>query len=195
MSKEDGSFSRAVGGRFKKGHSGNPKGRPKGRKNKEQNKAVSAFDVIVDKTLTVTRKGVTREITLEEGLQHQTYKDALAGNRAARREVLKMVAKREAYLADQAHKRRRQGPEVTTQSESEPTNADQALLRLGIARRDTRYEDDDDDQERLQLETWAVQAALNRRRGGQKLTENDISSIKRCTHEASSLRWPRGTDE
>lgn len=54
--------------------------------------------------LTVTQGGVPREVTVEEALQHQTYKDAIAGNRAARREVLKMIAKREAYLATRESK-------------------------------------------------------------------------------------------
>ena len=43
-----------------------------------------------------------REVTVEEALQHRTYQDAIAGSRAARREVLKMIAKREQYLAGPA---------------------------------------------------------------------------------------------
>ena len=38
-------------------------------------------------------------MTVEEALQHRTYQDAIAGSRSARREVLKMIAKREQYLA------------------------------------------------------------------------------------------------
>ena len=50
-------------------------------------------------SLTVTQGGVAREVTAEEALQHRTYQDAIAGSRAAQREVLKMIAKRERYLA------------------------------------------------------------------------------------------------
>src|ERR671912_1717792 len=88
--------------RFRKGESGNPKGRPKARPGPPP----SAFDVVIDRTLTVTQNGKPREVTVEEALQHRTYQDALAGNRAARREVLRMIAKRETWLAPQAPKHR-----------------------------------------------------------------------------------------
>ena len=64
--------------RFRKGQSGNPKGRPR-----KQVPATSAFDVIFEKTLSVTQNGVERELTVEEALQLRTYQDALAGNRSA----------------------------------------------------------------------------------------------------------------
>jgi hypothetical protein len=38
-----------------------------------------AFDIIVEKALTVTRDGIAREITVEEGLQQRTCQDALDG--------------------------------------------------------------------------------------------------------------------
>ncbi|MEM6635988.1 MAG: DUF5681 domain-containing protein [Pseudomonadota bacterium] len=173
--------------RFKKGQSGNPKGRPK----KEQPSArPTPFDVIVDKTLTITRKGVAEEVSVEEALQHRTYQEAVAGNKTARRDVLKMIAKREQVLA-----KRSPAPAaaVATRTEIDPDNANAALLILGIARRDPRDFGPDDDYERLQLEPWAVQAALRRRRGGQKLRDKDIAEIRRCTRDAGDLQWPRGS--
>ena len=92
MSKKVGPKSPPISSRFQKGQSGNPKGRP--RKAKLE-KTGSAFDLVIDKTLTVTQGGVPREVTVDEALQHRTYQDAIAGNRSARREVLKMIAKRE----------------------------------------------------------------------------------------------------
>jgi Family of unknown function (DUF5681) len=76
--------------RFRKGTSGNPKGRPKSRR-----ASISDFDIIMDRTLTVTQDGKPREVTIEEALQHRTYQEAIKGNRASQREVLKMIAKRE----------------------------------------------------------------------------------------------------
>lgn len=157
----------------------------------EDRAPVSAFDIVIDKRLTVTQGGVPREVTAEEALQHRTYQDAVAGNRAARRQVLKMIEKREQHLAAQPNRNTRQ---YEFRTEIDPDNADAALLILGIAVRDHSsqgrgYEGD------LRLEPWAVQAALSRRRGGSRLTARDVAEIKRCTRDAGSLRWPRGTGE
>ena len=51
------------GGWFRKGRSGTG-GRPIGSRAPQS----SAFDIIVEKTLTVTRRGIAREITAKEGL-------------------------------------------------------------------------------------------------------------------------------
>ena len=171
--------------RFRKGESGNPKGRPKSR----SGPAPSAFDVVIDRTLTVTQNGTPREVTVEEALQHRTYQDAIAGSRAARREVLKWIAKREQWLAAHAPKRR---PSIEVLAEDvDPANAHEALLLLGIAEPDTRFYGLEDKYERLLLQPWAVQAALSRP-GRRRLSARDISEIKRCTRDAETLRWPAG---
>ena len=85
-------------GWFRKGRSGNPGGRP----TTSRPSQASAFDVVVEKTLTVAHHGGTREITMEEALQQRTYRDAVAGKRMAQREVLKWIVKREAWLAKHA---------------------------------------------------------------------------------------------
>ncbi len=180
------------GKRFRKGVSGNPSGRPKKKRAPDSG---SAFDPIIDKTLTITQDGESREVTVEEGLQHKTYQDAIiAGDRSAQREILKMIAKREKYFA--ARKKKTWKPRTETKIESsDPTNADEALLVLGIATRNPARKDWGADREQLLLEPWAVQAALSRRRGGSKLTEHEINEIRRRTRDAVTLRWPRGTDE
>jgi Family of unknown function (DUF5681) len=179
-----------VGTRFQKGVSGNPKGRPKGSR---QQRAVSpsAFDIVLDKTLPVTLGGVARELTVEEALHYKTYQEAIAGNRAAQRKVLKMIAKREAYLAAREGK-----PVFKSEMRMEtvdPENADAAMLMLGIASRDPQRQDYGFEREQLKLEPWAVQAALSRRRGGQRLTDKDIADIVRCTRDPGTIKWPRGT--
>lgn len=174
--------------RFRKGESGNPRGRP--RKPKTASAEASAFDVLVDRTLTVTKDGIQREISVEEALQHQIYRDALAGKRAAQREVLKMIAKREAALA----KKRSAIPmrPVTMGVIECPRNADEALVLLGIASDDPPLQHvKNDPYRRLHLEPWAVQMALSRRRGGTQLTEQDKTEVKRCTRKPETLRWPR----
>jgi hypothetical protein len=188
MSRPVGPGRPPVESRFAKGQSGNPKGRPK----KPKPTAASAFDIVIDRTLTVTQGGQRRAVTVEEALQHRTYQDAIAGNRAARREVLKMIAKREQYLA--AKHARSAAPRFETRLEPEdPDNADAALLILGIAARNPNWKGRGHDAREPLLEPWAVQAALSRRRGGAPLTDEDIAEIKRCTRAADTVRWPRKT--
>ena len=176
--------------RFPKGVSGNLAGRP--RKERPAD-STSAFDVVIDKTLTIEQDGKSREVTIEEALWYKTYQNAIAGDRSARREVLKMIVKRDKYLA--AHQRKPRASGGSFVFEPDPTNADKALLILGIATRNPDRQQFEADREWLLLEPWAVQAALSRRRGGSKLTEEEIEVIRRCTRDAATLRWPRGAAE
>jgi Family of unknown function (DUF5681) len=175
-------------GQFQKGQSGNPKGRP--RKQAALPDATrSAFEIVIEKRVKVTQGGVDQELSLEEALQRRTYHDALAGNRAARRVVLKMIAKREKAIADR-------GPRIMTSvtrkiEPTEPRNADAAMCLLGIAAPDKVREEDNPGA--ILLEPWAVQAALGRRRGSKALTTQNVGEIKRCTRAPETLRWPRGT--
>jgi Family of unknown function (DUF5681) len=170
--------------RFRKGESGNPKGRPKARRGP----APSAFDIVIDRTLTVTQNGKAREVPIEEALQRRTYQDAFGGNRAARREVLRMIAKREKWLAAKAPKHR---PVEVRIEPADPHNAHEALILLGIAAPDPVLGGSNDQPQRLLLRPWAVQAALSRS-GRRRLSARDIAEIKRCTRDADTLRWPAG---
>lgn len=177
-------------GRFQKGHSGNPKGRP--RKQRVLPDAPrSAFEIVLEKRVTVTQAGIDQELSVEEALQLRTYQDAWAGKRAARREVLKMIAKREQAMADRGLRTQRTMPSVTSKKSPDPRNADAAMCLLGIAAPNKSREEHDPDA--ILLEPWAVQAALGRRRGGKALTMKDIGDIERCTRAPETLRWPRRT--
>src|SRR6202521_3965857 len=119
----DKSRSRAASnpGWFPKGRSGNLKGRPISSRPPKS----SAFEVLVEKTITVADRGATREITIEEALQQRTYRDAVAGKRMAQREVLKWIMRREVWLARHAPKASR--PMITQHIWHDPDNADAAL--------------------------------------------------------------------
>jgi Family of unknown function (DUF5681) len=69
MSGKSGSSKTRNPGWFSKGSSPNPGGRPAASPAPQS----SAFEVLVEKTLTVTDRTGTREITIEEALQRQTY--------------------------------------------------------------------------------------------------------------------------
>lgn len=184
MSRGDEPGRPPLTSRFRKGESGNPNGRPRALPRPPP----SAFDIVIDRSLTVTRNGKPRQVTVEEALQHRTYQDAVAGNRAAQREVLKMIAKREKWLAAEAP--RHQSVKMLIEA-SDPNNASEALILLGIAEREACR---NDGYERLLLQPWAVQAALSRP-GRRRLSDADVGHIKRCTRDAETLRWPASIRE
>jgi Family of unknown function (DUF5681) len=189
MSGKSGSRKTVNPGWFRKGSSPNPGGRPTASPAPQS----SAFEVLVEKTLTVTDRTGTREITMEEALQQQTYQRALNGDRMASREVLKWMMKRDAWLAKNAPKA--SPPAITRHISPDPDNADAALLLLGIAAPNPARAEFGNGRAQLLLEPWAVQAALQRRRGGQRLTDGERDWIRRCTRDPDSLRWPRGTGQ
>ncbi len=170
-------------GRWEKGHSGNPAGRPRKRR-----PHLSAFDIIFDKSLTVTQNGLDRELTVTEALKLTTYQAALKGSKMAVRTVLKMVEKREVALAERA-------PAPVHEPygfrwESDPRNADEAMLLLGIAVPDPKWSGPCQYGTRMKLSTWAAQAALSRP-GRRQLNKKDIDEIKRTTLDPDRLKWPR----
>lgn len=170
--------------RFRKGQSGNPGGRPKARRPN-----ISAFDIILDRKLTVTQNGIEREFTIDEALQLQTYKAALGGSRMAIRKVLRMIERREVALAK---KQRPDHKGVTVRHEHDADNAHKAMQILGIADYNPRGSGFVDRGEaRLKLATWAVQGAISRP-GKRALSEEDRANIALFTLEPDLLKWPRG---
>lgn len=170
--------------RFRKGQSGNPKGRPK----KQAAKATgSAFDIIIDRTLTGMRNGAPREMSVDEALEQRTYEQALAGDRLAQRAVFRMIARRETVLRER-NPQKHKAVEVL-RGYGDTGNADAALLLLGIAARDSRRDDWALPERHLLLEPWAVEAAL-KRRPAKRLTKRDLAEARRCARDADALVWP-----
>lgn len=169
--------------RFEKGQSGNPAGRPKARR-----PHVSAFDIIFDKTLTVTQGGVERELTVDEALQMQTYQAALKGSKMAVRVVLKMIEKRETAMTKRNPPA--QGmPKMEIEHDS--PNAEAALRILGIAVDGHVPPGGGEGARSLKLATWAAQHAISRP-GRRAFSDKEREEIKRYTRDPENLRWPRG---
>jgi Family of unknown function (DUF5681) len=188
MSGKSGSRKTVNPGWFSKGSSPNPGGRPRGSRAPQP----SVLEIIMDETIEVAHRGGVREMTMEEALQQRTFQDALAGETMATREVIKWIKKRKAWLAKNRPKSYRP---ATSYRSPDPDNVDAALLLLGIAAPNPKRAEYAADRTPLLLEPWAVQAALCRRRGGNRLTDKERENIRRCTRDPTSLRWPRGTDE
>lgn len=173
-----------MSGRWQKGQSGNPAGRPRKRR-----PHISAFDIIFEKSLTVTQNGVERELTVEEVLELKTYQAALKGSKLAVRSVLRMIEKREAALAKLAPV-----PAVSPvrlRSEDDPRNADEAMLLLGITVPDPSWSRSCEYGTRMKLATWAAQAGLSRP-GRKRLRKREVDDINREVLDSASLKWPRG---
>lgn len=170
MSDKVGPRRPPVATRFRKGQSGNPKGRPRGARARR-----SAFNIIFDRNITVVQGGEPHEFSLEEALHLKTFEAAMAGKRSAIREVWKMIEIREKWFARNAPNQ----PPIQRRIEPiDPRNADEAMILLGIARRDA----DADAYERLLLKPWVVHVAA-RRRGRRPLTQVEMYEVTRCMDE------------
>lgn len=184
MSKKSKSGAKPNPGRFRKGGSGNPGGRPKAGRARRS----SAMDVLLDGTITISERGIERELSTEEALHFRTYQDAINGNTMSVRMVLEWILKYETW--HNKHESEIYYP-ITRRISPDPDNANAALVLLGIATVDVLDPTYRVNYRRLLLEPWATQMALDRRRGGQCLTDDDRHHIDRCTHSRASLRWPR----
>jgi hypothetical protein len=174
-----------LSGRFQKGQSGNPAGRPKARR-----PHVSAFDVVFDKTLTVSQNGVDREFTVDEALQLKTYQAALKGSKMAVRAVLKMIEKRELALV--AHAPKFEPPKsVPYTLIHDSDSANEAMTLLGIASIEEAPDGIGWGHRKMKLETWAAQAAISRP-GRRSLSQKNMDDAKLLTKNPDKLRWPRG---
>lgn len=135
--------------------------------------------------MTITQGGQTREVTIDEALQHKTYQDAIAGSRLAQRAVMKMIERRE--LARVAKAPPRPGV-IVKRAQPEPVNADAALLLLDITRMHTTH----GAYPAAKLTSWAVEAALARRRGG--FTRKELDDARRHALAPGDICWPGPTE-
>jgi hypothetical protein len=189
MNDNSGSKKTGNPGWFSKGHCGNPGGRSPASPAPQP----SVLEILVDKTLTTVRDGIERTVELKEALQQRTYQDAIKGKSMAMREVVKWIKERDAWRTK--HERQASPPAITRHISPDPENADAALVLLGIAAPDLKRAEWTQDRVALLLEPGWVQAALRRRRGGQRLTDRECDGIRRCTRNPDSIRWPRGTNQ
>jgi Family of unknown function (DUF5681) len=165
--------------RFKKGQNGNPKGRPKS----GAKPIASAYDIIVNPKITITKDGVPREATVEEAPQLKTYRAALDGDRSVTRDVQKMIEIWNKVLTE----KQQTGPKITKRvKHSDPDNAFDALTFLDIAVKNPNWQDHD---MRLVLQPWAMEMARNRH-GRKTMSRQNGETKKAKTHDSSSITLP-----
>lgn len=143
--------------------------------------------------MTIRKGGKAQEVSVEEALQHKTYRKAIDGDKASRRVVLKMIEKREAYIEKLKPESKGHCKVKMLKEPKDPDNANQAMLILGMVYKVDSKNKTSGHQPAVILEPWVVQAALSRRRGGSKLTKEEIKAIQYCTREVGEIKWPRGT--
>src|SRR5216683_4089609 len=182
MNDNSGSKKTPNRGWFGKGHCGNPGGRPTA----SPAPRPSVLEILIDKTLTAVRDGIERTLELKEALQQRTYQDALKGKPMAMREVAKWILERDAWRTK--YERQSSPPAITRHISPDPDNADAALLLLGIAAPNLARAEYTHNRAQLLLEPWSVQAAIHRRRGGQRLTDRERAEIRRCTRDPDCIR-------
>jgi uncharacterized protein DUF5681 len=170
-------------GWFPKGRSGNSRGRPANRRVPQD----STFKVLSE-TIRVIGPDGPRDMLPEEMVEWTTFLAALEGKAMAIRDMAKWLMEYREGLA-------KDGPEpaprnIEIVAEQNPTNADEALLLLGIMAPNPAGVTCIPHL----LQPWSVQAALSRRRGGSRMTDGERGVVRRLTSDPDSLRWPRGTD-
>src|SRR5260370_38047125 len=189
MNGDSGSKKTPNRGWFSKGHCANPGGRPTALPAPRP----SVLEILIDKTLTAVRDGIERTLELKEALQPRTYQDALKGKPMAMREVAKWILERDAWRTK--YERQSSPPAITCHISPDPERADAALMLRAVAAPNLARAEWTQDRVQLLLEPGWVQAALYRRRGGQRLTDRERDEIPRCTRSPDSIRWPRATDQ
>ena len=189
MNSDDENSERDGLGRFVKGKSGNRNGAPR----KEMPERVSLVSEIFDVPVRVTISGRTREVTVEEAVQFRALQNAMAGKAGAINRVTGWLIRREQWRSEEAEKKLPSKFVVkTTRGSSDPQNAVAALRLLGIASRNEIFDEVDPDLDRTCLETWAVQAAIDRSGGKASLSDEEMASSWHTIRDAATLQWPKG---
>lgn len=160
--------------RFQKGRSGNPRGRPRGRKRN------APYDSVLGRMVTVRENGAERRITAAEAFILQLTKRGLEGCSASARSSLASIEQarsfRSADNADRAH--------VVICHRIFDIGC--VVEDLGMA---VRLNQHSEENVRLMLKPWIVEAAIARMTPGQLSLEQQRTVVA-STRTPEKVRWP-----
>lgn len=161
--------------RFVKGVSANPAGRPKG------SKRLPPYEDILGQMMQITDKGITRRAPVHEVLQSRLLELAFKDNNAAMRAVDALETERQLNQATDEIVNRKMHVHFMT-----PGNVTTALEPLKMGRILDQYREEN---ARLVLEPWLVEAALDRI-GDRRLSVNEQKEVLQVTRTPKKVTWP-----
>jgi hypothetical protein len=162
-----------VSTRFKKGRSGNPKGRPRNRHREVP------YDTLLGQMVTVREEGKERRITAAEAFILQLTKKGLEGDSASARASLAAIENARAARAAR-------GGHTTIRFQVRLFGLCCAIEDLGIG---ARMHPTNEEQVRLMLKPWIVEASLARL-GTRRLSVEEQQVVLNSTRTPEKVRWP-----
>jgi hypothetical protein len=146
----------------------------------------SPYAVLTERPLVIRREDRSELLETGEAMEQKIMQLALDGDKAARRLVHQWIAEHAEAAGRSGYASSCLG--LISCEPEDPSNADAAMLLLGIATEDVSGREEAGERQLL-LVKWAVDAALARRRGP-PLTKSDKFEVRRCTNQADQIRWP-----
>jgi hypothetical protein len=160
-------------GRFRKGHSGNPRGRPPGKRKQLR------YDAVLGQRVEIRLNGETTEVTVAEALLLKLVQMGVAGDARVGGLILEAL---EIERSARESAQRRSEPDVVRWVSPEHPSA--AMRKLGMAFKADRFRPT----ARMLLEPWLVEAALARL--GRQLTREEQRTVWQATRTPRKVSWP-----
>lgn len=163
-----------ISSRFRKGHSGNPRGRPRNRRRG------IPYDHVLGQMVTIRDDRGERRVTAAEAFLLQLTKKGLQGDSAAARASLAAIEEARAKRHSDV-----QQIDCIVQKLVSPGSVGCSLDALGMAAKLRKYSD----APKYQLKPWLVELAVARL-GSLRLSVTEQQKVVEATATPPKVRWP-----